>query len=344
MKKRLKVLKKILKRFPSIIPVNGKVPIEKNWTKYCTEKRSLNIDVFEKYNAGLPTGPSNRIIVVDVDDRKEMKALKEENGWKMPETFTVNTGGGGRHYYYQYPTDGNEYGNYGYRDKDSGKNVFDIKGIGGMVVAPGSIHPETKETYEIKRDVPIAPAPQWLLKLALKKDSSIKPQMDNMKNDNIISNFLSKLQGVEQTGKNRWKALCPVHDDHEASLSISIGDDGRILIHCFARCSPENILDRVGMSWPDLFPKTIDRAITVIDYVRETKEPNAVYNSIRVFAELTAAQLASVTQDLKEILGDKLNLNDFRKAVNESEGYKTRNENNRPISSQIIAHWIRCKS
>jgi ABC-type Na+ transport system ATPase subunit NatA len=85
------------------------------------------------------------------------------------------------------------------------------------------------------------------------------------------------------------------------------------------------------MSWPDLFPKTIDRAITVIDYVRETKEPNAVYNSIRVFAELTAAQLASVTQDLKEILGDKLNLNDFRKAVNESEGYKTRNENNRPI-------------
>jgi hypothetical protein len=155
--------------------------------------------------------------------------------------------------------------------------------------------------------------------------------MDNMKNDNIISNFLSKLQGVEQTGKNRWKALCPVHDDHEASLSISIGDDGRILIHCFARCSPENILDRVGMSWPDLFPKTIDRAITVIDYVRETKEPNAVYNSIRVFAELTAAQLASVTQDLKEILGDKLNLNDFRKAVNESEGYKTRNENNRPI-------------
>jgi len=31
-----------------------------------------------------------------------------------------------------------------------------------------------------------------------------------------------------------------------------------------------------------------------------------VYNSIRVFAELNSGQLASVTQDLKEILGDKL--------------------------------------
>lgn len=330
-KKRLKVLKKIIKKFPSTILVKGKAPIEKCWTKYCTEKRSLSNYDLKNYNVGIPTGQANLIIVLDVDDRKKMKTLKEENGWKIPKTFTVKTGGGDRrHYYYSYPDNGNDYGNYGYNDRDSGKHVFDIKGIGGMVVAPGSRHPDTKRLYEIKRDLPIAPAPKWLLDLALKKKTENTSESD-IKNEPMISNFLSKLKGVKQTSNNSWKALCPAHDDHDPSLSISTGNDGRILIHCFAHCSPEKILNRVGMSLPDLFPKPIDGAITVIDYVRETKEPNAVYNSIRVFADLTAAQLANVTQELKEILGDKLNLNDFKKAVNESEGYKTRNENNRPI-------------
>lgn len=329
-KKRLKELKKITKMFRSIILVDGKRPIEKNWQTYCREKRPLNIADIKNYNAGLPCGTANRIIVLDIDDRKKMKELKEEKRWEIPETFTVKTGGDRRHYYYSYPDNGNDYGNYGYNDSDSGKHVFDIKGIGGMVVAPGSRHPDTKLFYKIKKDLPIAPAPKWLLDLALKKKPENTSESD-IKNELMISNFLSKLKGVKQTSNNSWKALCPVHDDHDPSLSISSGNDGRILIHCFAHCSPEKILNRVGMSWPDLFTKPIDRAITVIEYVRETKEPNAVYDSIRVFADLTAAQLANVTQDLKEILGDKLNLNDFRKAVNESEGYKIRNENNRPI-------------
>jgi len=33
-------------------------------------------------------------------------------------------------------------------------------------------------------------------------------------------------------------ALCPAHDDRNPSLSIQLADD-RILIHCFAGCSPQ---------------------------------------------------------------------------------------------------------
>lgn len=34
----------------------------------------------------------------------------------------------------------------------------------------------------------------------------------------------------------RWIARCPAHDDSEPSLSIGTGDDGRVLLHCFAGC------------------------------------------------------------------------------------------------------------
>ncbi len=29
-------------------------------------------------------------------------------------------------------------------------------------------------------------------------------------------------------------ACCPCHEDHEPSLSITDGQDGRLLVHCFA--------------------------------------------------------------------------------------------------------------
>lgn len=36
-------------------------------------------------------------------------------------------------------------------------------------------------------------------------------------------------------------ARCPAHDDHEPSLSVSEGDDGRLLTHCHAGCSAEAV-------------------------------------------------------------------------------------------------------
>ncbi len=36
-------------------------------------------------------------------------------------------------------------------------------------------------------------------------------------------------------------AKCPAHDDHDPSLSIRDGDDGRLLTHCFSGCSAEAV-------------------------------------------------------------------------------------------------------
>lgn len=46
--------------------------------------------------------------------------------------------------------------------------------------------------------------------------------------------------------------LCPAHDDHDPSLSVSIGDDGRVLLHCFAGCSFDEILLALNLTATEL--------------------------------------------------------------------------------------------
>ena len=50
-------------------------------------------------------------------------------------------------------------------------------------------------------------------------------------------------------------ARCPAHQDHTASLSISTGDDGRILLKCHAGCELDAILHAVHRERRDLFPQ-----------------------------------------------------------------------------------------
>ena len=65
---------------------------------------------------------------------------------------------------------------------------------------------------------------------------------------------LSQLDTHKQVG-NGYTARCPAHDDKEASLSISEGTDGRVLMKCFAGCSAEKVVDALGLKMSDLFPK-----------------------------------------------------------------------------------------
>ena len=45
---------------------------------------------------------------------------------------------------------------------------------------------------------------------------------------------------------SRWQALCPAHADTNRSLSVTQGDDGKALVHCFAGCTFDQISDKVG--------------------------------------------------------------------------------------------------
>ena len=64
--------------------------------------------------------------------------------------------------------------------------------------------------------------------------------------------ILSMLEGVRETGKDRWLARCPAHDDKSPSLSIRNAGDP-LLIHCFAGCDALDVVHAVSLELGDLF-------------------------------------------------------------------------------------------
>lgn len=62
-----------------------------------------------------------------------------------------------------------------------------------------------------------------------------------------LRDVLSKLRGVRKSGGG-WSALCPAHDDRKNSLSISMGDGGKVLIHCHAGCPYERIAAELDLT------------------------------------------------------------------------------------------------
>lgn len=69
----------------------------------------------------------------------------------------------------------------------------------------------------------------------------------------MLDNLLDRLDGVRRSGSG-WSARCPAHDDRQASLSVSRGDDGRWLLKCHAGCAFGSIIDSLGVEARDLFP------------------------------------------------------------------------------------------
>lgn len=69
-----------------------------------------------------------------------------------------------------------------------------------------------------------------------------------------VSNFLSLLNGVRRTGPRQWEARCPAHDDQRPSLSVSEGDDGRVLVYCQAGCHLLQVIRPLGVSVGSLHP------------------------------------------------------------------------------------------
>ncbi len=119
------------------------------------------------------TGKISGIIVLDVDPRNGGHDTMQ--GKDLPPTVTVKTGGGGQHYYFKYPANMDSIKNV------KGENVdmpgIDIKGDGGYVFAPPSIHPSGHgyEFYDGMEpwNFPLADPPPWLLEII--SNGQIKP-------------------------------------------------------------------------------------------------------------------------------------------------------------------------
>jgi hypothetical protein len=63
---------------------------------------------YPRANVAIATGPESGLVVVDVDPRNGGDKSFEELPGIMPLTPTVHTGGGGEHYFFEYPGNGHE--------------------------------------------------------------------------------------------------------------------------------------------------------------------------------------------------------------------------------------------
>jgi hypothetical protein len=109
-------------------------------------------------NANIGGRPSPAVVVLDIDPRnggdRELDRLQQEHT-ELPATLSSRTGGGGMHLF------------YGCSGATRGKlgTGIDVKSHGtGYVVLPESVHPAGSR-YEWLNEVPIAPAPNWVVKL-----------------------------------------------------------------------------------------------------------------------------------------------------------------------------------
>lgn len=121
----------------------GKEPITQHGFKDATCDEAQVREWWSKTpaaNIGIATGRG--LFVVDVDVHGEEDGLASLREWerehgKLPETATVRSGGGGLHLYY-------------HGEAKSGTHVkpgVDVRGVGGYIVAPPSVHP-TGQRYE----------------------------------------------------------------------------------------------------------------------------------------------------------------------------------------------------
>src|SRR5262245_8600385 len=69
----------------------------------------------------------------------------------------------------------------------------------------------------------------------------------NPGNTPALDLLLSKIQGVTRSSDG-WMGLCPHHADENASLHINVADDGRLLLHCFAGCPVESVMQSLDLT------------------------------------------------------------------------------------------------
>lgn len=150
-------------------------------------------------NIGIATGKESGIFVIDIDGPEGEAALAD---YGLPATLTVTTAKG-RHLYFRWP---------GYEIKTRVRVLpsVDVRGDGGYIVGPGSVH-KTGVVYEFYNPLEvIEDAPQKLLDLIARKVPPSAPPVTALGNDNAgdryiqsaINGEVAALARAQEGGRN----------------------------------------------------------------------------------------------------------------------------------------------
>jgi hypothetical protein len=152
----------------SVIPIEprGKRPLVA-WLEY-QERQPTAAEVagwfgrWPEANVAIVTGVVSGLVVLDVDARhggeQSLAGLETAHG-PLPRTIAVATGGGGRHLYFSHP------GGVVHNKVGLAPGI-DVRGDGGCVIAPPSLHPSGRRYAWVRGCAPgeetLASLPLWL--------------------------------------------------------------------------------------------------------------------------------------------------------------------------------------
>lgn len=157
----------------------GKHPRSRNGFKDATTDPNTIRAWWKKWphaNIGIATGSTSGIVVLDIDiDHGGYESLTELLEWNdlLPETLTVNTGGGGKHFFFQCPNE-----KIRCSQGRLGKGI-DVRGDRGYVVAAPSSHKSGSVYSVVDENVLPAEFPQWLLALLTPKQKESHTERDS---------------------------------------------------------------------------------------------------------------------------------------------------------------------
>lgn len=190
-------------------------------------------------NLGIVTGSVSGLVVLDVDAKsggEDALAAEEALSGALPMAPEALTGGGGRHLYFRHP-------GFEVPNRVGIRPGLDLRGDGGYVVAPPSIHP-SGQPYRWRDgrtpdDLPLPPLPRWLIQPAGRRGHSLREWralvragvVEGERNSTIASLCGHLLwHGVDSEvalelllAWNRQRCRPPLPDEEVARVVASIG-------------------------------------------------------------------------------------------------------------------------
>lgn len=211
-----------------IIFLNGKIPFIKDWTQVASTDPAVIHEWFHEHtrsNVGILTGVRSNLVVIDVDGMDgaaSLSSLEATNG-PLPRTLTCKTGRG-KHLYYQHPK---------VRVRNSSGGIakgIDVRGDGGMVVAPPSLHSTGVRYAWLDETAEVAVAPDWLISLVTSEDVHAPEDEgtipEGKRNDTLHKHAIDLLYAGMQAHDatvalicfNRLKCVPPLPDEEVKAL------------------------------------------------------------------------------------------------------------------------------
>lgn len=237
-----------------VIPAGADKRPMVGWAEFQTRRSTLG-EIEEWWsrwpeaNIAMVCGAVSGRVVVDLDPRNADPRWLDTLSKTMPPTPIVDTPSGGVHYHF-------ETGVLPLRKVTGLRSGLDFQGEGACAMLPPSRTAKGlytwRGTWTRQPELAVLPVSIRYF-LTTPTTASEPPRPAPVRGGQAgsglrytVDDVLPRLTRLRKV-RTGWTACCPAHEDRSPSLSVGLGLDGKVLLHCFSGCSYEQITAALGL-------------------------------------------------------------------------------------------------